>query len=134
MALTHEVPADRWEKVLDAFSQRNQGRPVRLEFTVQPGEGQPLLADRKPLLGVEFDPKGSEAPAIEITVGGLNAGDPDFTHVIEQPTRVWIEEDPDGLGVAMEIESREEGRTLLLFHPEPALPGSAEASGSAAAR
>src|SRR5437016_1901524 len=73
------------------------------------------------LMGIDFDPKGSEAPAIEITVGATSGAAPrNLTHVINDPTRIWIEEDPDGLGTAVEIESREEGVTKVLF--ERALP------------
>src|SRR6476469_2116943 len=66
MALTTEIPRERWKEDLAAFSERNAGRPVRVEVEVTAGEGEPLLAEHQPLLGIDFDPKGSEAPAIEV--------------------------------------------------------------------
>lgn len=129
MAVTREIPAKEWEPTFHALSERNQGRPVRLETTIPPGEGEPVVAEHRPLLGVEFDPKGSEAPAVTMTLGGLDAGMPSFTHVIKDPTRVWVEEELDGLAVALEVESREEGRTRLIFEPEQALPQAHEGHG-----
>ena len=103
---------------------RGAGR-VQVERTVEvnipPGEGEPVIVEHQPLMGIDYDPKGSEAPAIEITVGATSGAAPrNLTHVINDPTRIWIEEDPDGLGMAVEIESREEGVTKVLF--ERALP------------
>ncbi len=121
MPLTIELPRERWAGELAAFSRRNTGRRVRVEVNIPPGEGEPVIAEHQPLMGIDFDPKGSEAPAIEITVGATSGAAPrNLTHVINDPTRIWIEEDPDGLGMAVEIESREEGVTKVLF--ERALP------------
>src|SRR5437588_11763565 len=112
MAVTIELPRERWEKDLGVFSRRNTGRPIRLEVDIPPGEGEPVLAEHQPLLGIDFDPKGSEAPAIEITVGPTAGVEPrSMTHVINDPLHIWVEEDPDGLGVALSIASREEGQT-----------------------
>src|SRR5207249_2609796 len=99
MAATIELARERWERDLAAFSERNVGRPVRLEVQVPPGEGEPVLADHEPLIGIDFDPKGSDAPAIEIAVGAPSGGKPaHLTHVVREPTRVWVEEESDGLG------------------------------------
>jgi hypothetical protein len=122
MALTREIPRERWEQELAAFSKRNTGRPVRVEVQTPPGEGEPVLAEHRPLLGIDFDPKGSEAPAIEIAVGAVSgrAGD-NLTHIIHGPTQVWVDQETDGMGVALKIDSREDGATTVLFEREPAL-------------
>jgi hypothetical protein len=123
MAVTIEFPRERWGKDLEAFSERNGGRLVRLEVDIPPGDGEPVLAEHQPLLGIDFDAKGSEAPAIEITVGATSGASPrNLTHVVNDPTRIWVEEEPDGLGVALSIASREEGGTRVLFEREAALP------------
>jgi hypothetical protein len=122
MRVTHEIETEEWEEYLADFSQRNQGRPVRLETTVPPGEGEPVLAEHRPLMGVSLDPKGSEAPAITVTLGGMDAGATHLTHVITAPTHLWAEEEPDGLARALDIDSTDEGKTLLVFEPEAALP------------
>ena len=121
MSITREVPAAQWSEFLPRFSERNQGRPVRLEAAVRPGEGPPLLAEHSTLIGIELDPKGSAAPAIEVILGGSDPRQPEFTHLIESPTHLWIEEDPDGLGRAVQIESREEDRTRVIFEAVEAL-------------
>jgi Family of unknown function (DUF5335) len=123
MAATTEIPRERWGKDLEAFSERNIGRPVRLEVEIPPGEGEPVLAEHQPLLDITFDSKGSEAPAIEISVGATSGAAPaNLTHVVNDPTHLWIEAEPDGLGIALQIESREEGATRVLFDQEAALP------------
>lgn len=127
MAVTREISPREWGTFLDRFSERNQGRPARLEVAIPPGEGEPLLAEKEPLLGVEFDPKGSEAPTITVTLGGTRAKEPHLTHVINDPTMIWVEEELDGLAVALEIDSEDEGNTRLIFEHEEALPGPREA-------
>jgi len=122
MASTIEIPRERWGKDLEAFSERNVGRPVRLEVEIPPGNGEPVLAEHQPLLDITFEPKGSEAPAIEISVGDTGGAAPaNLTHIINDPTQIWIEQDPDGLGIAVKIGSRQEGSTRVLFDREPAL-------------
>jgi hypothetical protein len=123
MALTREIPRERWKNDLAAFSERNVGRPVRVEVAVSPGEGEPVLAEHQPLVGIDFDPKGSEAPAIEIAVAmGRGGGTQNLTHIIHNPTQVWVDQEADGVGVALKIDSREDGATTILFEREPELP------------
>ena len=120
-AATREIPPQDWDQYLPTFSDDNKGRPVRLETRVVPGESEPLLAECQPLLGVSFDKKGSAAPAVLVTLGGLEPQQPNFSHVISDPTRMWVEEDVDALPSLLTIESREEIRTLLFFEPLDAL-------------
>jgi hypothetical protein len=122
MAITREVPRYEWNDFLPLFSIRNQGRQVRLESTIQPGDGVPVIAERQPLLGLTMDPKGSASPAIEVMLGGLEPHMAELVHIISRPTRVWVQEELDGLGLGIEIDSLEEGRTLVVFLPEKALP------------
>ena len=122
MAITHEIAVSDWTEFLPAFSKRNQGRPTRLEATVPPGEGSPVLAEHQPLLGVEIDPKGSAAPAIVVMLGGLDQGTPELTHYISDPATLWVEEEVGGPAVAISIESQQKGRTTLIFEDEKALP------------
>lgn len=121
MTVTCEVPVTDWKQFLLEFNGRNYARPVRLETSIPPGEGQPLLAEHEPLVGVELDTKGSEAPAITVFLGGLEAGAPHFTHVISRPTRLWVEEEPLGRTAGLNIESEDEGQSRVIFEPEAAL-------------
>jgi hypothetical protein len=123
MAATVELKREQWSAFLPQFSKRNTGRPVRVEVTAREGEALPVLAEHRPFLGIDFDPKGSAAPAVEITVGSLSGGDPNnLTHVIPNPDHIWVAEEPDGLAVAVEVTSPESGSTRILFESEPALP------------
>src|SRR5205085_6155524 len=105
---------------LYVFSDQNQGRPVRLETTMRAGEGPPVIAEHEPLMGVEIDSKGSEAPAIMVMLGGMDGATPHLTHVITHPTHLWAEEGMGGLILALDIDSTDEGKTLLLFEREAA--------------
>jgi hypothetical protein len=123
MTVTREINTRDWTEFLHAFNEQNLGRPVRLETTIPPGEGEPLLAEHQPLLGVDVEAKGSEAPAITVALGGTDATTPHLTHIINHPTHLWAEEDAAGLTLALDIDSEDEGKTLLLFEREAALPG-----------
>jgi hypothetical protein len=122
MAVTREIPTTDWKAYLQTFEKLNAGRLVRLETAIPPGEGEPVLGEHQPLIGMELEFKGSDSPAIIITLGDPETQTPSLTHIIQQPTRLWVEEDDGGLARAVQIESREEGKTLLLFEVEQALP------------
>lgn len=122
MPITREIPTPEWEAFLHDLSEKNQGRPVRLEADVRPGEGEQLLAEHQPLLGVDLDTRGSEAPSLTITLGGLNPEMPQFEHVIADPKSLWVEEEA-GRPLALQVEAKDGGKTRLLFEREQALPG-----------
>ena len=126
MSVTRELPTHEWTDFLRAFNGRNYARPVRLESSILAGEGPPLLSAHQPLVGVELDLKGSEAPAITVALGGLDAEEPHFTHVITDPTRLWVEEEPRGRTLGLSVESEDEGETRLLFLQEEALAEASE--------
>jgi Family of unknown function (DUF5335) len=122
VALTREIPTTDWKTYLHAFGQRNAGRLVRLETAIPPGEGEPVVGEHLPLMGMELEPKGSDAPAIILMLGNAGNQAPSLTHIVQQPTRLWVEDDDGGLARALAIESKDEGKTLLLFEVEQALP------------
>jgi hypothetical protein len=119
MTVTREIVPKDWPEFLHVFSDQYQGRRVRLE-TAWPGGSAPPIAEHEPLMGVELDPKGSEAPAIMVMLGGTDAATPHLTHVITHPTHLWAEEGMGGLILALDIDSTDEGKTLLLFEREAA--------------
>jgi hypothetical protein len=125
MPQTKEIPTGQWQAFFDDFSKRNQWRHVRLEVAAPPAE-QPLLAEHEPLLAIDFERKGSDAPAITMAVGGADAQMPRLTHVVEDPEHVWIEEGADGQAMSLQVDSKDEGKTRLIFEPEEALPPAAQ--------
>jgi hypothetical protein len=115
MSVTREIVPRDWPEFLHVFSDQNQGRAVRLESTGSPGGAPPLIAEHELLIGVEPDCKGSDAPAIMVMLGGMDGATPNLTHVITHPTHLWAEEGMGGLILALDIDSTDEGKTLLLF-------------------
>jgi hypothetical protein len=115
MAVACEVPVNNWKRFLLEFNGRNYARPVRLESGVCRSDVQSLLAEYQPLIGVELDLKGSEAPAITVALGGLEDRSPQFTHVIRDPTDLSVEEELRGRTVGLNIHSEAEGWTRLIF-------------------
>jgi hypothetical protein len=122
VAFTREIPTTDWRTFLHTFGLTNSGRLVRLETAIPPGEGEPVVGEHLSLLGIELEPKGSDAPAVILMFGDMGSQVPSLTHIVQQPTRLWVEQDDGGLARALSIESKEEGKTLLLFEVEQALP------------
>ena len=110
---TYEVPRDRWEDFLSAFSGQNQTRNITLDL--ESNElGPQRLVDEKPLLGIEPDFKDNEA-MIMVVAGDPEGGEPaSLTHEISRPTSVWVKEDEEGHAQALDIES-EDGKTIIQF-------------------
>ena len=122
-----EIERASWKTFLDEFSKRNQLRPTRLEVIgeeIGAQEEEQLL----PLVGVQFEPKGSAAGSVEIITGGESAADQrHVTHTVLNVKRivplVGLKEVEDGLG----IEDEDGVKTLLRFETLPEIP--AETSG-----
>jgi hypothetical protein len=111
MAHTRAIAASDWKSFLPMWSERNQERPVRLEAAAWPDEGMAVLATSSPLLGIDV---AAESPEITITVGGMVAQMPEFTHVVREPTQLWVEEVEDGGLPTLEIQSLDGSKTRLV--------------------
>lgn len=108
-----EINRDTWTEYFKEFSQRNQGRPTKLEILGDLGaqrEEQHL-----PLAGIGFEDTGKNAPRIEIMLGGGSAGAPHLTHTITLVTCVLQKLDSAGREEAIEIEDGGGTKTILLF-------------------
>jgi hypothetical protein len=82
------------------------------------------MAEHQPFAGLDLDVKGSGAPAITLSLGGLDASMPHVSHRVTGPTEIWLEEAADGRPIGLAIDAGDEGKTLLLFEKEAALPAS----------
>src|SRR4030095_4888189 len=117
-----DIAPESWNEFLTDFSKRNEGRPTRLE-AVGFERGSQVLEKKLPLVGVSFEPKGSEAGSVEITLGGDSPDGPrQMEHLVLNTTRIMpltghhvVE---DGLG----FESEDGTRTLLIFEELRELP------------
>jgi len=115
--VTREIPPGEWPEFFDAFTRRHEGWLVTVELF---GElGAQVEANERALKGIFAEVKGSGSSAIEILTG--SGPDDTLTHVIAHPTRVQVEETPEGAESALQIESKDEGTTLVRFR-STALP------------
>lgn len=111
MGRTIEIPRQTWAVYFDNLNKRALSEPVRLEVENR-DIGDQEMTRRLPLVGIDLETKGSEAGDIEVTVGDERQ---EFTHAIDNPTRVYLKVDDDGNIDCMEIEDQGDGKTLVFF-------------------
>ena len=114
------IEQDRWQTFLDDFSKRNQLRATRLEVVdteAGAGEEEEFL----PLVGVNFEKKGSDAGSVVVILGSAN--DRHVEHRIENVQRIapLVGEDT-GVEAGLGFEDGDGGRTLLLPEQLAELP------------
>ncbi len=109
---TQEIPRDEWVSFLDRFSKQHEGWLVTLEVFA-PDIGAQQEATEIPLGGISLASSSREPETIAISVG-QEPGD-HVTHTVTGPERVWLEQTSEGANAALEIESRNETKTLLRF-------------------
>lgn len=108
---TKEIPRDEWTTFLLAFSKRHEGWLATLEI-LSADIGAQQEAHDLPLEGLSFISIDSEPETIVISLGKAAADH--VTHVVNKPTRVWLEQ-TEGANAALEIESADDVKTLLRF-------------------
>ena len=120
--MTGFIERNDWKGFLEEFTKRNQLRPTHLEV-ISEEVGAQEGAHYLPLLGVSYDPKGTEAGSVEIILGGETVRDGrHITHLVEHVEKitplVGMKMLEEGLG----IESQEGSKILLRFDTLPELP------------
>jgi hypothetical protein len=114
--VTREIPPSGWKEFFDEFTRRHEGWLVTVENF---GDlGAQVEEHGRPLKGIVAEQKAGSSE-IEILTG--DSPDETLTHVVAHPTRVRIEETSKGAESALEIQSRDEGTTLVRFR-SAALP------------
>ncbi|MFY0564554.1 DUF5335 domain-containing protein [Archangium lansingense] len=111
MGRTIEIPKQTWAVYFDNLNKRALSEPVRIEVENR-DIGDQEMTRRLPLVGLDLETKGSEAGDIEVTVGDERQ---EFTHHIDNPTRVYLKVDDDGNIDCMEVEDQDNGKTLIFF-------------------
>jgi len=109
---TQEIPRDEWTTFLDRFSQQHEGWLSTLEI-LGTDIGAQEEAHDLPLEGITATSKDNMPETIAISLG--RAPDDHVTHTITKPTRIWLEQTPQGANAVLEIESADEEKTLLRF-------------------
>jgi hypothetical protein len=110
----------QWKTFLDDFTKRNQFRATRLEVIGDVGAQEE--AKSLPLVGVSYEPKGSDAGDVVIILGGETAEDQrHLEHLVPQVERIAPligETGEEGVG----FEGSDGGKTLLVFEKLPEIP------------
>lgn len=108
---TREIARNDWPDFFDGFSRRHEGWLVTIELLDKELGAQIEVKNQK-LKGIVAE-RRKDPKTIDIFVG--NSPDESSTHIIDKPTKVWIEETDEGAEAAVEIESEDHATTLLTF-------------------
>ena len=117
-----QIRTDNWLTYLNDFSRRNVGRTARVEVLSE-NLGVQGEVEKLPLQGITFDKGGSLNSSLEIILGGGGAADMRHsTHTVPQVRRIVAKFRSDAREDALEIESEDGARTILVFESLPELP------------
>ena len=122
------IEPEQWQTFLEEFSKRNQMRATRLEVVGEIGAQEE--EDYLPLVGVTFEPKGSEAGSVEVVLGTETSKDARHVdHLIPHVSRIAPLVGLHGFEEGLGFEDQEGTKTILTFAH---LPEIAEKSGTGA--
>ena len=114
---TQAIPREQWNNFFNSFSRQHEGWLATLEiFSTDLGAQEEVR--ELPLTGISLSSAKNEN-GIALSLG-KDPGD-HITHIINEPEKVWIETTDEGVNSALEIESKDQTKTLLRFR-SPALP------------
>ena len=117
-----QIRTDDWQSYLNDFSRRNAGRTARLEVLSE-NLGAQGEVEKLPLEGITLDKGSSLASSVEIMLGGRGAADMrHLTHTVPQVRSIVAKFGPDAREDALEIESADGDRTILVFETLRELP------------
>ena len=115
------IQRNQWTDFLNDFTKRNQFRATRLEIDGELGAEEE--AEYLPLLGVSFDPKGTDAGSVGVILGGETASDDrHLEHVIMQVERIAPITGVQGVEDGLAFEDGSGNKTLLTFQELPEIP------------
>jgi hypothetical protein len=110
---TQQIAPQEWAYFFDTFSRQYRGRSVDVQIL---GEdlGVFAMAHNQPLIGITAQVKNGPRE-IEVMAGD---GSANITHVVKQPSQVWIQQGNNGRDSVLKIESREGISVLVEFQGE----------------
>jgi len=108
---TREIPREGWADYLLLLSTIERDQQVRIQAE-GPQLGDQTVAWSLPLVEISVEEKGSDAGAIEVTVG--RPGE-ELTHRIARPEHVRAGESDSGELECLDIEDADHVKTLIYF-------------------
>lgn len=102
------VPIDEWSLFFDRFINENVGKPVRIE-EFGPAEGARVIADKVPLLSLNYDP--GEEGGLTIATGSKEGIL--YEHRIGIPRDIWLKTTEAGEDEAVEVVDEDGNRSVL---------------------
>ncbi len=113
LARTKEIARGEWREFLDAFSRVYEGWLVDIQIRDVGGHTE-TAAENLRLQGITADMKEDVENVITIIVG--NALEDSLTHIISDPVHMRIEQTEESADKALEIESSDGTKTVVMFH------------------
>jgi hypothetical protein len=111
--ITREIPKGSWPSFLATIANCKAFQPVTVRIESEDYGDQPMV-NGLPLLGISVEEKGSESNAIELTVSRPSTTE-QLTHVIADPSHVWVQENDRGDVAVIDIENEARVKTLIFF-------------------
>jgi hypothetical protein len=117
------IERHNWSRFISLFGEQNRLRPTRIGVFEGPPDAMEdfWLEDGVPLMGIDIDAHGRDAPDIEIMLGSAGKpGNGHLTHVVEGAVFVKIILSASGNADSLEIQGRDGRTTVLQFEELPA--------------
>lgn len=115
--MKEKLDKEKWGESLTRFSEINHNRPTRLEVIGQIGnlERDYWMEDGLPLMGIDVDMKGKNAPRIQIMLASKETDSSHLTHIVSNAKTVVVELGYEGQFDCLHIEDIEGAKTILRF-------------------
>ena len=113
---TRQIPRAEWTEFFNSFSRRHDGWLASLEL-LAPDMGALMEVHNRPLAGIVAELHRAGRNSITIIFGRFPS---ELTHMIAEPTRVWLKQTAQGADDVLEIECAD-GPTALLRFRSPRL-------------
>ena len=107
---TQEIPKDKWRAFFDGFSREHEGWLATLEvFGADVGAQEE--AHELSFEGISLNADQGDQESLVISVG--KSGEDHVSHMIDDPQHVWLQQSTGGTDSALEIEGRDDSKTLV---------------------
>ena len=115
--MDREIKKDEWQEFFKGFLEKNHLRPARLE--VFDDAGTQTEINVLPFKGLDLEFKGEESPVVNLSFGDERADGRHLSHNIEKVNQILLKVDEYGNDEALELETDEKAKTLLIFEQLP---------------